>query len=89
MTVKEKFAAAKEKIKSNAPEIAATAVIIAPFVISTVVLVKQFKTSSGIFEPMTPVDDVTREQLMKDKDFLLYELNDNAYILERLVPRNQ
>jgi len=85
MNAKEKFATAKEKIKDHAPEIIAFAcAATAAYVILNVK--KQFDTASGIFEPMTPVDDDTREQLMKDKDFLLYKLNENEYILDRPVP---
>jgi len=35
---------------------------------------------------MTPVDDATRDLLLKNKDFLLYQLSDTEYILDSQVP---
>ena len=84
MTIKEKFTAAKEKIKPYAPEIIVAVSVIVPAAIGIVAVKKQL--SSSLLEPMTPVDDATRDLLLKNKDFLLYQLSDTEYILDSQVP---
>jgi hypothetical protein len=88
MTVKEKFSKAKEKAKSHAPEIAAIAAGLALATIGLISVKNSVKTVSDVvFEPLVPVDDATRNRLMKDADFLLYELTENEYLLDRPVPQ--
>lgn len=83
MNVKEKFAAAKEKIKPYAPEIIVAVSVIVPVVIG-IVTVK--KLPSSRLEPMTPLDDAARDSLLKNKDFLLYQLSETEYLLDSQVP---
>lgn len=86
MNIKEKFTTAKEKIKPYTPEIVVAVSVIVPAVIGIVAYKKQF--ASGLFDPMTSVDEATRDRLLKDKDFLLYKLSENEYILDRFEARD-
>lgn len=86
MNVKEKFEAAKEKAKFHKPELIVLAVTIAAGVIGVGYLKKQY--ASGAFDPFVPVDDATREEVFGNKDFLLYKLTENEYMLDRPVSNN-
>lgn len=85
MTIKEKFVAMKEKAKANAPEIAVFAITLTALTIGVIGVTKQITAAGTDFEPLPTVDDETRKQLMENKDFLLYKLTDNEYLLDRPI----